>query len=407
MESCLPVPVAGPDVGFVMSTNPPSPRSSFKRGDWICASALCGTHNFGRNPACIVCGVLRPMDPTLPKPASDYDRYFDQRAPLPLSPPPPRRCNPLTLPLLPQPTTPSPPQTFARTAQQPPRLPSILAPSGRAFARGGRIQNISTIPSAPLVMFWPDNEPLPLPCQIRPPFSPGSHPPIMNTGNKGPVEHQPGDWYCGKCSYMNWRRRKVCQTCYPFADGNADGVSAAVQAERINALAQIAGSTLANLEPLALLASKQPSSDAVSPTSFGLGLQLSPTSTTPTNHTNPFDTLTTSFASMNVNDRRGSVPLTNTSRPLRTRQSDAGLRLSSTPFSMRPRASDAGLPRSTNNNNNVPGAAGGLDAGLTFGLPAPGMGLSARRVSDGNIWATRSESVGPQGLWPTYNGLRA
>ncbi|KAG9118316.1 hypothetical protein FRC07_007234, partial [Ceratobasidium sp. 392] len=43
---CLPMGPA-PDVGFVMSTNPPSPRSSFKRGDWMCASSLCGTHNFG------------------------------------------------------------------------------------------------------------------------------------------------------------------------------------------------------------------------------------------------------------------------------------------------------------------------------------------------------------------------
>lgn len=37
----------------------------------------------------------------------------------------------------------------------------------------------------------------------------------MNTGNKGPIEHQPGDWVCHKCGYLNWRRRKVCQTCFP------------------------------------------------------------------------------------------------------------------------------------------------------------------------------------------------
>lgn len=37
----------------------------------------------------------------------------------------------------------------------------------------------------------------------------------MNTGNKGPIEHQPGDWVCQKCDYLNWRRRKVCQTCFP------------------------------------------------------------------------------------------------------------------------------------------------------------------------------------------------
>lgn len=30
------------------------------------------------------------------------------------------------------------------------------------------------------------------------------------TGNQ-----QPGDWICLKCNYLNWRRRKVCQTCLP------------------------------------------------------------------------------------------------------------------------------------------------------------------------------------------------
>lgn len=223
--------------GFTMSTNPPSPRNAFKRGDWMCLTPGCTTHNFGcvysliwhaetnfwsdsRNAVCIACSAPRPLDLSIaPKPTSDYDRYFDQRAPLPLSPPPPRRANPLTLSL----SGPAPPpaifsptlstsSTFASThhAHQPPRLPSILTPSGRALAQGGRIQNVSPLPAVPLVMFWPDNEPLPLPSQIRPPFAPGQHPPIMNTGNRGPVEHQPGDWYCGKCSYMVSRLVGCC-----------------------------------------------------------------------------------------------------------------------------------------------------------------------------------------------------
>ncbi|QRV82698.1 Zf-RanBP domain-containing protein [Ceratobasidium sp. AG-Ba] len=395
-EPCLPLSHSSTDVGFMMSTNPPSPRSAFKRGDWMCATIGCATHNFGRNPACISCGAPRPLALLPTKPTSDYDRYFDQRAPLPLplSPPPPRRCNPLTLPLvtgLPQANVASPTQTFATShrASQPPRLPSILTPSGRAFARGGRIQNVSTLPGVSLVMFWPDNEPLPQPCQIRPPFSPGSHPPIMNTGNKGPLEHQPGDW------------RKVCQTCFPFADGNADGVSAAVQTERINALAQIAGSTMAHLEPLGMLAGKQASSISLdSNPASGLGLSLGARyDSSPIENSGRFDMLTASFASMNVNDRRGSVDqgigrsAPATTRALRTRQSDAGLRLSNTPFSTRPRASDAGLHRV------IP------DAGLTFGLPAVGT-AGARRVSDGNIWATGLGAGDSQGLWPTY-GARA
>lgn len=26
---------------------------------------------------------------------------------------------------------------------------------------------------------------------------------------------QDGDWNCGACGHTNWRRRKVCQTCFP------------------------------------------------------------------------------------------------------------------------------------------------------------------------------------------------
>lgn len=114
------------------------------------------------------------------------------------------------------------------------KIPHILTPSGRAFSIGGRVQDVSSDPLYSCFMFWPDNEPLPEQAQIRPSnifgstvriallgvklglISPHSqHPPILNTGNKGPIEHQPGDWVCKKCSYLNWRRRKVCQTCYP------------------------------------------------------------------------------------------------------------------------------------------------------------------------------------------------
>jgi hypothetical protein len=110
-------------------------------------------------------------------------------------------------------------------------------------------------------MFWSFNEPLPESGQIRPALSVAlQYPPILNTGNRGPIEHQPGDWICKKCNYLNWRRRKVCQTCYPCmvsslhmpsrdhrftrpisfltdAEGNGDSISATVQAERIALLA--------------------------------------------------------------------------------------------------------------------------------------------------------------------------
>ena len=102
------------------------------------------------------------------------------------------------------------------------------------------MQNVSPDPLAPCVMYWPDNEPFPEKGQIRPPWpgglgsgvgqgsgvqaaggsgggggmggmsdagstgsmGKGAMPPILNTGNKGPIEQQPGDWVCGKCGYL-------------------------------------------------------------------------------------------------------------------------------------------------------------------------------------------------------------
>jgi hypothetical protein len=44
----------------------------------------------------------------------------------------------------------------------------LLTPSGRAFAIGGKVQNISSDPLSPCIMYWPDNEPIPEQGQIRP-----------------------------------------------------------------------------------------------------------------------------------------------------------------------------------------------------------------------------------------------
>lgn len=57
---------------------------------------------------------------------------------------------------------------------------------------------------------------------LRPPA-----PPIINTGNLGPMCVQPGDWVCSVCSFVNWRRRKVCMRCFPFAEGNEVAASLA------------------------------------------------------------------------------------------------------------------------------------------------------------------------------------
>lgn len=44
----------------------------------------------------------------------------------------------------------------------------LLTPSGRSFSVGGKVQNISSDPCTPCIMYWPDNEPFPEQGQIRP-----------------------------------------------------------------------------------------------------------------------------------------------------------------------------------------------------------------------------------------------
>lgn len=54
-------------------------------------------------------------------------------------------------------------------ASQPPKSSHpLLTPSGRAFAVGGKVQNVSSDPLSPCIMYWPDNEPFPEQGQIRP-----------------------------------------------------------------------------------------------------------------------------------------------------------------------------------------------------------------------------------------------
>ncbi|UZJ53028.1 hypothetical protein CBS101457_002348 [Exobasidium rhododendri] len=71
-----------------------------------------------------------------------------------------------------------------------------------------------------------------------------NNPPIVNTGNNGPMCVQPGDWVCSSCGFVNWRRRRVCMRCFPFADTS----------EMSNAIANgafIAAQLAAGIEPCA------------------------------------------------------------------------------------------------------------------------------------------------------------
>ncbi|KAJ7353544.1 hypothetical protein DFH08DRAFT_988022 [Mycena albidolilacea] len=259
---------------YTISSNPPNPRTSFRLGDWICRSQNCAAHNFGRNLTCIGCGCPRSSTATADNEGLQSPHHFSS---FQSSNPPPHSSRPQPSPrfvsaantmqqypgnlspigygFVSQPPSPS----YNRVQQQqavmnlppPSPLPSpsatksnmhahpLLTPSGRAFAVGGKVQNISSDPLSPCIMYWPDNEPFPEQGQIRPGGLMSVQPPILNTGNRGPISHQPGDWICLKCNYLNWRRRKVCQTCLPYAEGNGDSVSAAVQAERIALLTSV------------------------------------------------------------------------------------------------------------------------------------------------------------------------
>ncbi|GAA5878075.1 hypothetical protein JCM16303_002838 [Sporobolomyces ruberrimus] len=64
----------------------------------------------------------------------------------------------------------------------------------------------------------------------------GLPPPIVNTGNQGRMVPQMGDWKCQACTFVNWRRRKVCMRCFPFAS-NDIGQSFAAQSQKAAYLA--------------------------------------------------------------------------------------------------------------------------------------------------------------------------
>jgi hypothetical protein len=70
----------------------------------------------------------------------------------------------------------------------------------------------------PLQLFWPSKLPPPCPEQVRP--SRKHRETAFRRLRKESLlfvftDRQDGDWDCNACGHTNWRRRKVCQKCFP------------------------------------------------------------------------------------------------------------------------------------------------------------------------------------------------
>ncbi|PPQ90294.1 LOW QUALITY PROTEIN: hypothetical protein CVT25_013119 [Psilocybe cyanescens] len=147
--------------------------------------------------------------------------------------------------------------TLPHATNPPKSTHPLLTPSGRAFAVGGKVQNISSDPLSPCIMYWPDNEPFPEQGQIRPNGLIGvAQPPILNTGNRGPISHVTGfarnattligdDERSAKLAFLGLPFLNVVFTLN-HAEGNGDSISAAVQAERIALLTSVLSQTQIN-----------------------------------------------------------------------------------------------------------------------------------------------------------------
>lgn len=148
-----------------------------------------------RNLACIGCGCLRPGNRT-PSPQRQSSNSGMQSTRLASSPrfvsSPNQHLSNVTnfahSPMSPMPSpnaysnypqgshphNPPPPMTHPVSAPKPPTpVHHLLTPSGRSFSVGGKVQNISTDPLSPCVLYWPDNEAFPEQGQIRPSITMG------------------------------------------------------------------------------------------------------------------------------------------------------------------------------------------------------------------------------------------
>ncbi|GAA6020369.1 hypothetical protein JCM10207_002085 [Rhodosporidiobolus poonsookiae] len=74
--------------------------------------------------------------------------------------------------------------------------------------------------------------------------------PVVDTGNQGVMVAQPGDWRCGECDFLNWRRRKVCMRCFPNSHPSfAKSLARAQEAAAHRSLPPCIAPTAPRLEP--------------------------------------------------------------------------------------------------------------------------------------------------------------
>ncbi|GAA5827788.1 hypothetical protein JCM11251_007674 [Rhodosporidiobolus azoricus] len=145
-----------------------------------------------------------------PTPESAHPSYF--AAPISHVPAP----SPLVA--VPIPASPAPPSTAINAGEADGAYPLSSADTDRiAKLHNGRVPSLQQL-APPEVM-----------------VSSGAQPPIVNTGNQGQMIVQAGDWRCGVCAFVNWRRRKICLRCFPYA--NDIGNILTIQSQRAAYLA--------------------------------------------------------------------------------------------------------------------------------------------------------------------------
>lgn len=208
--------------------------------DWVCASSACSFHNFARNDTCFGCGSAKPVSGVSATSEASHVRSPNRSAMPTLT----RQPSSLNLGTAYSATSGLAPRHQATSSPQSSDSPSTpdlhsqyLDPFLTTSIRGP-LSGPQPLPNLDKVMDMPASQQQPAstlaaafqlhqmgvgigpgvnpaissasPCQgqARGSESKGSssidqnNPPIVNTGNSGPMCVQPGDWFCGQCGFV-------------------------------------------------------------------------------------------------------------------------------------------------------------------------------------------------------------